>query len=410
MAQEDTTKQILIVGAGLAGLAVARLLTNSGISNIVFEGSLEDRNQGFSISLSEWGYSTLLEALGDVSVRGLTRGVAPDRQVGGSGYVDLIMRDNTTGNILVAPDPETQPSIIRANRNALRTWIADKGDEALDLRYGHKLKSVTGTIGSMVARFDNGAQYQGSLVIAADGIYSTVRSIVLPEITPGIVPAVVYHGEFKIPREEYDCVFRPLVGHSNILAGVGDGFNTPITVCNLTKTEAHLDWSYSRMASGEGDPLYRPNLRAEASREIPQALLDEVASRKLAGPWSHYLNADAMQTHSVFYWTSKYVSMTKQDVKKGAERGVVFIGDSWHAMPIFGGEGGCHALMDAVELAAALYHQGDGLERVISTYYDGAWKRCGDAVRRSKGRFSVLHRPIAEWRQLAEKKSAVSVT
>ncbi|KAL3460149.1 hypothetical protein BJX64DRAFT_290629 [Aspergillus heterothallicus] len=405
MPHETASEQILIVGAGLSGLAVARLLTNNGIPNIVFEASKEDRSQGFSISLRDWGYSALLDALGDIPLRSLTRGVAPDRQIGGSGYVDLIMRDNTTGEVLVAPDPKTQPSIVRANRNALRTWIADCGDEALDVRYGHKLQSIEGTVGSVTAVFENGARYRGSLVIAADGVHSTVRSMILPHIIPEVVPAVVYHGEFQVPREEYDRLLRPLLGDSTILAGVGDGFNTPITVCNLTKSEAHLDWSYSRMASGKEDPLYRPNAPAKGSEKIPQALLDELASRNLANPWSHYLNAAAIQQHSVFHWTSRCVAMTRGDTEKAAERGVVFIGDSWHAMPIFGGEGGCHALVDAVELAAALRQRDEGLDSVISSYYNGAWKRGTDAVRRSKGRFFVLHRPMAEWRELAEKKA-----
>ncbi|OJI79836.1 hypothetical protein ASPTUDRAFT_939265 [Aspergillus tubingensis CBS 134.48] len=415
MAQEtattnNTTKPILIVGAGLAGLAVARLLTNSGIPNIVFEASQQNRSQGFSISLRDWGYSALLRALGDVSFRSLTRGVAPDRHIGGSGYVDLIMRDNATGDVLVAPDPETQPSIVRANRNALRQWIADNGDEALDVRYGHKLNNVEGKTGNVTAIFENRARYHGSLIIAADGVHSTVRSLILPEIIPEVIPAVVYHGEFRVSREEYDYLVRPLSGRSNILAGVGDGFNTPITVCNLTKKEAHLDWSYSRMVRGDDDPLYsRESPLRDNTREIPQSLLNELASRNLAQPWCHYLNAEAMQDHSVFRWTSKCVSMTRPAAEKGIAQGVVFIGDSWHAMPIFGGEGGCHALVDAVELAASLVRQDDGLESLMSSYYDGAWQRCSDAVRRSKGRFSVLHRPIAEWRQLAEKKGGVRV-
>ncbi|KAI0381622.1 hypothetical protein F5Y04DRAFT_254967 [Hypomontagnella monticulosa] len=70
---------ILIIGAGLSGLTTARLLTNSGIPNIVFEASPPDRSQGFSISLRDWGYEVLLEALGGLPLSSLTRGVAPDR-------------------------------------------------------------------------------------------------------------------------------------------------------------------------------------------------------------------------------------------------------------------------------------------------------------------------------------------
>lgn len=164
---------ILIIGAGLSGLTTARLLTNSGIPNIVFEASPPDRSQGFSISLRDWGYEVLLEALGGLPLSSLTRGVAPDRHVGGHGWVDLVMRDSRTGEVLVAPDPATQPSIVRANRNALRAWIADCGDDELDIRYGHRLQSVQGTIGDMTAVFENGSRYRGSLVVAADGVHST---------------------------------------------------------------------------------------------------------------------------------------------------------------------------------------------------------------------------------------------
>jgi monooxygenase len=72
---------------------------------------------------------------------------------------------------------------------------------------------------------------------------------------------VAYHGEFQVSREEYDRHVRPLIGNANILAGVGDGFNTPITVCNITKIQVHLDWSYSRPARGENDPFSMPRRR-----------------------------------------------------------------------------------------------------------------------------------------------------
>ncbi len=221
---------------------------------------------------------------------------------------------------------------------------------------------------------------------------------------PEVVPAVIYHGEFRLPREDFDRLLGPLLGNSNILAGVGDGFNTPITVCNLTQTEAHLDWSYSRAARTGGDPLYRPNSTAEEAKQIPQALLDELASRDLAEPWSHFINTEAIKKHSVFHWTSRCVSMTRNDIDQAAARGVVFLGDSWHAMPIFGGEGGCHALVDAVELAVSLAHHHGHLEKTIAAYYDGAWRRCNDAVRRSRARFHILHRPMTEWKEIAEKK------
>jgi monooxygenase len=168
----NNSSPVLIIGAGLSGLATGRLLTNNGIPNIVFEASPPERSQGFFISLHDWGYSPLLEALGGVSLQSMTKAVAPDRFVGGTGWVDLAMRDNMTGKVLVAPEADARPAVMRANRNALRSWIADCGDEELDVRYGHRLKSISGTVGNMRTVFENGAEYEGSLVVAADGVHS----------------------------------------------------------------------------------------------------------------------------------------------------------------------------------------------------------------------------------------------
>ncbi|KAF3481324.1 uncharacterized protein GIQ15_04083 [Arthroderma uncinatum] len=391
--KSTNSSPILIIGAGLSGLATGRLLTNHGIPNIVFESSTPDRSQGFAISLHDWGYTPLLEALGGLSLRTMIKAVAPDRHVGGSGWVDLAMRDNSTGNVLVAPEASARPAVMRANRNALRSWISDCGDLELDVRYGHKLKSVTGTVGNVKAVFENGSQYQGSLIVAADGVYSAE-----------VVPVVVYHGEFQLSREDFDRFVKPISGDSNILAGVGDGFNTPITICNITKTQVHLDWSYSRPARGNNDPLFSQTGRTQAqTSQLPQALLDELASRKLAEPWSRFINPETIKQHSVFHWISRCVYMTSEDARRGAQQGVVFVGDSWHAMPIFGGEGGNHALVDSVEFTAAVTSNSD-LEKAVAAYYDGSIRRCQDAVRRSRSRFYVLHRPMAEWQDIAEKR------
>ncbi|KAF4200327.1 hypothetical protein CNMCM8927_003505 [Aspergillus lentulus] len=404
---QASLRPILIIGAGISGLTAARILTNNGIPNIIFEASAPDRSQGFSISLREWGYSALLSALGDLPLSSLTRGVAPDREVGGKGWIDQVLWDNCAGEKLVAPDPATKQAIVRANRNALRGWIADCGEEELDVRYGHRLKKVEGGLDDITAEFENGAKYQGSLVIAADGVNSTVRTQILPHVSPETVPVVVYHGEFQLSRSDFDRLVRPYSGSSNILAGVGDGFNTPLTICNMTKTQVHLDWSYSRPVRQEEDPLYRPNLPPEEARQIPPALLQELALRNLAEPWKLFLNAESIQSHRVFHWTSRCVFVTQEDVQRAAERGVVFIGDSWHAMPIFGGEGGNHGLVDGVELADTIVKAKEDLSQAVIAYYDKAWKRCHEAVRRSKQRFYLLHRPMAEWREIARKKKSI---
>jgi hypothetical protein len=95
MQKADHTRPVLTIGMDLSGLTVGRLLTNNGIANIVFEVSPPERSQGFAISLHDWGCSRLLEALGGLSLRTMTKAMAPDRFIGGTGWVDLVVSDNT---------------------------------------------------------------------------------------------------------------------------------------------------------------------------------------------------------------------------------------------------------------------------------------------------------------------------
>lgn len=94
-----TMQPILIIGAGLAGVTLARILTAHGIPNIVFEASGPERSQGFAISLRKWAYEPLLASLGHLPVRQLTRAVALDRARGGHGWLDLALRNNATGDV-----------------------------------------------------------------------------------------------------------------------------------------------------------------------------------------------------------------------------------------------------------------------------------------------------------------------
>ena len=231
-----------------------------------------------------------------------------------------------------------------------------------------------------------------------------------PHVKPEVIPAVVYHGEFSVTRDEFDRTFAPLMGKTNIIAGLGDNFNTPITIADANKQRYHLDWSYSRPMKGGSDALYRPDASAEEAKQIPQELLDELGSLQLAEPWASVLNSEAIQQHSVISWTNRYVHMSSTDLESAAKDGVVFLGDSWHAMPIFGGEGGNHAILDAVELAEAMTTSSSDTTAAISMFYRGATRRTGDAIRRTRQRFSIMHRPLAEWKDLAEKKKKTLMT
>lgn len=241
-------------------------------------------------------------------------------------------------------------------------------------------------------------------------LLASVRGIVLPQVEVCNLPVVLFHGKRYMARPEYDALVKPTLGSSNIAAGVGDGFNTFITVANADAEGVHLDWNYSRARCGETDPLWKPGL-AEIIK-APQHLLKEIRSKALVPPFSTLINADDIKKAKVYNWRMRSVYISRADLDQAAQQGVVFVGDSVHAMPIFGGEAGNHAILDGVELFRSI-HTNDGVqgenplvaqqvEAITQCFYDGAVQRGHEAVKRCVQRFSGFHKPIAEWSKVAE--------
>lgn len=231
----------------------------------------------------------------------------------------------------------------------------------------------------------------------------------LPHVEPEILPVVLFHGKVQMGKDKYDALVQASLGPSNVAAGVGDGFNTFLTVANATPDGVQLDWSYSRARQDGHDPLWMPD-RAEVIK-VPQHLLKEIRSRDLVPPFSTLVNADDIKKASVHNWRIRSVTMTRAELDGAAGRGVVFIGDAAHAMPIFGGEGGNHAVLDGVELFRKIRDEWEargkalgpaGVSAATRAFYDGAAQRGREAVQRCTRRFSSFHQSIGAWEKVAE--------
>ncbi|KAI4727451.1 hypothetical protein E4T49_04790 [Aureobasidium sp. EXF-10728] len=401
-----STASIIIIGAGIAGLSAARLLKQKNIPCIVFEQSSPDKSQGYAITLREWAFLPLLAGLGDVPLDAFVKAVAVDRELDGCGNIDLTFRDNGTGETLFNPDP-LQPgqerTLFRANRSVLRDWLS----QGLDIRYGHKLSTVQGKPGNVTAVFENGLECQGSMIIGADGVHSAVRNHILPETNPEVLPVILFHGQKTMPLSQWQHHSAQLNSTSTILAGVGDNFNTFLTIANATPdATVHLDWTYSRARQTPNDALWMPS-RGDLTK-VPHHLLKEIRSLDLTPPFSTLVNADSIKKGKVYNWQIRALQVARGDLDAAAALGVVFIGDAVHAMPIFGGEGGNHAILDTVELIGLISAKNGGglssadVEQVVHAFNDGAHQRGQDAVKRCTQRFTQFHQPMSKWKMVAK--------
>lgn len=177
----------LVIGGSVGGLLAASLLRQAGWEATVFErtvGDLTGRGAGLGLS------AQLLEIMDRIGARfEPSAGVAHGSQV-------WMERD---GSIAFALDRATVGSswarVYRPLRDAVPPEI---------YRQGMTLGRVEQDAGSVTAIFEDGSRVTGDLLVAADGVFSTVRRQLMPETEPRYANYVAWRGiveEQDVPRE-----------------------------------------------------------------------------------------------------------------------------------------------------------------------------------------------------------------
>jgi 2-polyprenyl-6-methoxyphenol hydroxylase-like FAD-dependent oxidoreductase len=166
-------RPILIIGAGISGLACARILSFHRVPTVVFETFPKSRRQGYGITLRSWAYSPFLERL-RISPTTFKAPTTTDAPIGGRGYISSTLVDAYTGKSLTHITParsnsEVEVDFFRVNRFRLREYLAN----GLDVRYEHELISFESKADGLVAAsFGNGETVEESILVGADGVFS----------------------------------------------------------------------------------------------------------------------------------------------------------------------------------------------------------------------------------------------
>lgn len=171
---------VLIIGAGIAGLTLARTLRTHNIPSPVFNASASSRRQGFGITLRSWAYDRL-----QTDNMKLIEAAAVDGKMGGKGFISTDLIDIESGKVLSIPGPRVNAEEaaakpqehFRANRFRLREFLRD----GIDVHWEHKLISFgPGEDGKgVLAIFADKTQVAGSLLVGADGVFSTGKPTIL---------------------------------------------------------------------------------------------------------------------------------------------------------------------------------------------------------------------------------------
>lgn len=362
---------ITIVGAGLGGLALARVLHVNGIDAVVYEREASRHARGQGGMLDIHSGQRALRAAGLIDrFYAIARGEGQDMRLLEPNGTLLLQEDT--------PDdaPLARPEVDRAD---LRDLLLDSLPEDV-VRWGHAFESAD----NGVAHFADGSSVRYDLLVGADGAQSRVRPLLTDARPAHLGQNIVELGIPDIDRTHPDLA--AMVGRGNYWV-LGNG----------------LSLAAQRNGDGRvriGLSFYNTGEDWFATSAIP--FDDPAAARArliaLLPGWDRRFTAliaacdDAIVPRSI---TALPAGLTRPSTP-----GVTLLGDAAHLMPPVG-EGANMALLDGALLGLALAAHPDDFSTAVEEYEREMFERTSAAARMSADIQEMLMAPDAGRRMLA---------
>ena len=346
-------KTIAIIGAGMAGLLLARILHLHGIASDLYEGEADagSRPQGGLLDLSEeHGQAALRMAGLHKAFLELVRPGEDAKRVA-----------DKTGRILLDRPGDRTGGRPEIDRGDLRTLLM-RSVPAEAIHWGHKLAAVTALDGERRrVAFENGRAVTCDVLVGADGGWSKVRPLVSgakPAYTGvSFVETLLFQGDtrFGASAEAIGSGTLMAVAPSQGVLAHRCADGTLHTYAALNRPEA---WFAQAVAPGAQHLLTQV---AEAFSGWAPPLVTLVA-RSDAPPVVRAVHALPVGNA----WTRT--------------PGVTLVGDAAHLMSPFSGEGANLALLDAALLGQALATTPDQTEAALGRYEADLFPRSARAA------------------------------
>ncbi|WP_435206964.1 FAD-dependent oxidoreductase [Micromonospora sp. bgisy143] len=334
--------RLAIVGGGLGGLTLARILHLHGIEAVVHEREADRsaRSQGGMLDLHpESGQHALAEAGLDAQFRSSARPEGEEHRI-----------LDPAGRTLVhhTPRPGSFDGRPEVDRTVLRNLLLDALPPDT-VAWGRRLVAATPRpAGGFLLTFADGDRAECDILVGADG----ARSVVRPLLIDAPLSYVSTHVDLTIgDADRRHPQLAELVGPGNLWC-VGD----------------------SRILAAQrlGDGRIRVGISLRAEDRDLDTYRSKEALRALFDGWDPRLTAliDAGDDTP----TPRRVEAMPVDARWTHRPGVTLLGDAAHLMPPMG-EGANQAMRDAAELARELVaHPGDP-DAAIQAYEEAMFAR-----------------------------------
>jgi 2-polyprenyl-6-methoxyphenol hydroxylase-like FAD-dependent oxidoreductase len=331
---------IAIIGAGLGGLTLARVLHVNGIPATIYEAevSAQARTQGGQLDMHEHNGQVALAAahLTDEFLAIIHEGAQATRILDQHGAVLLEQPDDGTAG---------RPEVLRGD---LRRILLDSLPPET-IRWGKKLASVTAVgSGRHELSFTDGSTVTTEVLVGADGAWSKVRSL-LSNATPA------YSGTTFVETYLYDVDER----HAAVASAVGDGAMYALTP------------GQGIVAHREAGDVIHTYVQLNRSMEWVERIdfTDAtVAATAIAAEFDGWApELTALITDGDTSPVARMIYALPDAHRWDRSPGVTLLGDAAHLMPP-SGEGANLAMLDGAELGIAIAADPDDTEAALIAY------------------------------------------
>lgn len=408
---------IIIIGSGLAGLALAQGLHKSCIPFMIYERdqSLNVRTQGYRIRLHGEGLSALRSVLID-EVWDLFEETSAETKLGSLPYIDAVTCEATAPNF-GGHNPQSRISQsdqkpYTLDRSVLREVLLTGLEK--HITYGKEYTHYRLTDSGIIAYFADGTKETGSLLVGADGVRSAVRRQYLPHLGILDTKSRPIFGKTPLSPSFQSLILPKAMECMSLIKDPRSGAVTLVDVIRFLPKDQRKD-----QRDLPNDYVYWVLIPPGSSSQVTDEQLNHITKEEIAelaktltAHWHPSLRPlierqDPNQT-GVF----RLLSSDPENIMRAWEPNakVTLIGDAVHAMMPCTASGAVTALRDAELLSSLIREQGIFKES-IAKYEEEMRKYGSEAVAFSAkiGEMSFGLNSLADSDVVSEKKVPYSL-